>query len=41
MILRVLRSVVYCITENYVCVDYLGCPQNKLHVKFANKEFEK
>ena len=27
----------FCIMDNYVCVDYLGCPQTKLHVQFSNK----
>ena len=38
MIFNVLSSVVYFIINNYVCDDYLCCPQTKLHV--ANKIFE-
>ena len=40
MIFKVLHSVVYCIMENYVCVEYLCCPKTKLHVHFSNKGFE-
>ena len=40
MIFKVLSSVFYCIMDNYVCVDYLCCPQTKLHVHFENKGFE-
>ena len=38
MIFKVLSSVVYCITKNYACADYLYFPQTQLHV--ANKGFE-
>ena len=40
MIFKVLSSVVYCIMDNYIYVDYLCCLQNKLHVNFENKGFE-
>ena len=41
MKIKVLSAVVYCIMEKYICVHYLGCLQNKLHVHFSNKGFEK
>ena len=41
MIFKLLRSVVYCIIDNYVYVYYLSCMQNKLHVNFSNKGYEK
>ena len=37
-IFKALISVVYCIINNYVCADYMCCPQMKLH--HANKVFE-
>ena len=41
MMFKVLSSFVYFFMDNYVCVDYLGYPQAKLHVHFTNKLFEK
>ena len=38
IIFKVLISVVYFIIDNYVCTDYLYCPQTKLNV--SNKWFE-
>ena len=40
IILKVLISIVYFIPENYVCVDYLCCPKNKLHVTNKWQGFE-
>ena len=40
MIFNVFSSVVYCIIYNYICADYLCCPQTKLHVNSSNKLFE-
>ena len=40
MILKVLRSIVYCTMDNYVCVDYLCCPQTKTHVTSKGQGFE-
>ena len=36
-----MSSVVYCITENCLCVGYLSCLKNKLHVHFEKRGFEK
>ena len=41
MMFKVFSSVIYCIMDNYLCVDYLGCTKNKLHVDYSNKGFEK
>ena len=38
MISKVLSSVVCCFIKNYVCADYMCCPQTKIHV--SNKEFK-
>ena len=35
-IFRVLTSVVYCIVENYVCANYLCCPQTKIVLKIKD-----
>ena len=40
VIFKVLSSIAYCIMEKYLCVDYLGCPQTKLHVTNKVKVFE-
>ena len=40
IIFKVLSSIFYCIMENYVCVDYLCCPQTKLNVKNKGQGFE-
>ena len=32
IIFKVFSSNIYCIMENYVCVDYLCCPKIKLRV---------
>ena len=37
---KVLSSIVYCIMENFVYVDYLCCPETKLHVTSKVQWFE-
>ena len=41
MIFKVLRSVVYCILDNYVCVDYMCFPQTKIHITIKGQGFLK
>ena len=36
---KVLSSIVYCIMEKFVCVDYLCCPETKLHVTSKGQGF--
>ena len=38
MILKVLDSIIYCILENYVCIDYIYLQQGL--ILLAHKEFE-
>ena len=40
MIFKVLSSIVYCIMEKFVCVNYLSCPKKKLHVTCKGQLFE-
>ena len=37
---KVLISIVYCIMDNFVCVDYLCCPETKPHVTSKCQGFE-
>ena len=39
IVLNVLRLVVYCIMENYLCADHLCCQHDELNL--SNKGFEK
>ena len=34
---KVLSSIVYCIIDNFFCVDYLCCPKTTLHVTSKEK----
>ena len=40
IIFKVLSSIVYCIMENFVFVDYLCCLKTKLHVTCKRQVFE-
>ena len=37
---KVLCSIVYFVLENFVCVDYLFCPETKLRVTCKGQGFE-
>ena len=39
MIFKVSSSIVYCIMENYACVDYIFCMKTKLHVTSKGQRF--
>ena len=40
VIFKALILAIYCIMDNYVCVDYPCCPKTRPHVHVANKGFE-
>ena len=40
MIFKVFSSIVYCIMENHVFVDYMCFTQNKLHDTNKGQEYE-
>ena len=40
IVFKVFRSIVYYILDNYVCVDYLCCPEAKPRVTNKGQGFE-